>query len=818
MKIMPNSAVLSCRGLLSVLLLIVMFLFLPLSPSWSSDAPTDAALQAQELSSFTIGIVTDGDTDEDRNLVKMFKKEITSLAEGEFQVRYPKALQLSGKDSAKGVARALSRLLAEPRVDLVLALGTIASSKAVKHRKLNKPLVAPLILEGVLGDLPPTGAGSGVPNLTYVQALLDIEKEVQTFQKLVKFKKLAVLVDRRELDGIPSIHKQLGRLANEYTMDVNAVPLMSTAEETLASLPADTDAVMVGMPYHMDDEQRTLLTRGLIERWIPSYSIWSRELVDQGLLATDIPRDMVDKLARRTAISIQNIFLGEPAGDLDVTFSRGSLLTINMATARALDVYPSLAIMTGADLLNEAQQDIKRRINLQQAVNEALDANLDLTSAEYRVRAGTHSITEARAALLPQIGLSTGARAIDEDRAALGAGTSPERAWTGSAGGSQQIYSEQAWAGYTAEQHRQTRREQNRDVVRLDVMYDASVAYFNVLRAKTIERLNKDNLKLTQANLERARIRVSTGVAGPDEVYRWETKFAADRITVLEKESLTLDAMEALNRILNRPLQEPFVAEETDLRDPLLIVGDKLFFELTNKPRYLHLFRKFAVDEAIAVRPELKALDATIKARERLKIAAGRAFWLPEFSVEGNVEQYFDEDGVGQRGDFDTGLDDTDWQIGVYARLPLFEGGRRSGKLNRLREEVSRLKTERMALAERVGQQMLRALNRTRASYPGISLSREAADTAQRNLVLITDSYVQGIKSIIDLLDAQNQALTAEQAAANAVYNFLVDLMGVQRAMGEFVIFLPKDQREAWKERATAYLDQAKPKKTSPGS
>ncbi|MBW2683278.1 MAG: TolC family protein, partial [Deltaproteobacteria bacterium] len=71
-----------------------------------------------------------------------------------------------------------------------------------------------------------------------------------------------------------------------------------------------------------------------------------------------------------------------------------------------------------------------------------------------------------------------------------------------------------------------------------------------------------------------------------------------------------------------------------------------------------------------------------------------------------------------------------------------------------------------------------------------------------RNLKLITDSYIQGLKSIIELLDAQNQALSADQAAANAVYDFLVDLMGVQRAMGMFVLFEPEEERNAWIERA----------------
>jgi len=755
-------------------LVFCLLLFAPLSAFTASPEEEDQDLFAQqERAIFNIGIVTDGSTTRDLEMIELFQQEIQILAEEEFLVKFPKSMVLSGKDTAKGVNRALDRLFANPDTDLVLTLGTIASSEVLRRKTLSKPVVAPYVVDSSILQAPLDDGTSGVVNLTYIDSVFHVGRDLQILQKIVPFKSLAILIDQRDVTSIPELSKFARQLANEHTMIVNVVAVNGSAQEALVAIPVETEAVLVGTLYHMSDDESNLLIKGLIDRQLPSFSIWSRKQVDNGLLACDVPADMEEKLARRTAVSVQDILLGEEAGSLDVIFSRGQELTINMATARALDVYPSLAIMTGANLLNEQRVDIDRHLTLQQAVNEALQANLDLSSAELRVRAGAHAVTEARSSLLPQIGIATGARAIDEDRAELGRGVTPERAWTGSVGGSQQIYSERSWAGYTVEQHKQTGREMDNETVRLDVIYEASAAYFDVLRAKTIERLYKDNLKLTQANLDRARIRMSTGVAGPDEVYRWETKFATDRIAVLEKESITLDTMEALNRILNRPLQELFIAEETDLSDPLLIVGDKLFFNLMNNPKYLVAFRNFA------------------------------------------VEEYFSEDGCGQRGAVRDGLDDTDWQVGVFARLPLFEGGRKIGALNRNRQELARLKTDRRAVAERIGQDMLRALNRTRASYPGISLSREAADAANRNLVLITDSYVQGIKSIIDLLDAQNQALVADQAAANAVYNFLIDLMGVQRAMGEFIIFQPEEERKAWRQRAEQYLQLPKPVATN---
>jgi len=601
---------------------ICLLLFIPLSTFAAlpeqQDHDNQELMAQQDMAIFNIGIVTDGNTTRDQEIISLFQKEIQTLAEEEFLVKFPQSMMLSGNDTVKGVNQALDKLFANPEIDLILTLGTIGSSEILRREKLPKPVVAPYVIDSLVQDLQGKDGTSGVPNLTYIDSMFYVDHDIQTLQKIVPFDSLTILLDHRELTAIPELKEAIRKLGYEYSMSTNYVAVNGSASEALAAIPSDTKAVMVGSLYHMAETERKLLIKGLIDRHLPGYSLESRQMVIDGLLAGDAPADMEEKLARRTSISVQDILLGEKPDTLQVAFARGYELTINMATARALDIYPSLDLMIGTNLLNEQRMDIHRRLTLQQAVEEALQANLDLSSAERRVMAGTHAVTEARSTLLPQITIDTGAWAIDNDRAELSAGVTPERAWTGSAGGSQQIYSERRWAGYTVEQHRQTGREMDRDTVRFNVMHEASTAYLNVLRAKTIEQLQKDNLKLTLANLDRARIRLGTGVAGPDEVYRWETKFASDKIVVLDRESTTLDTMEALNRILNRPLQELFIAAETDLKDPLLVVGDKLFFSLMNDPKYFQEFRGFAIQEALTYRPELKSIDAAIAAKESL--------------------------------------------------------------------------------------------------------------------------------------------------------------------------------------------------------
>ena len=760
----------------------------------------------QQQPAFTIGIVTDGPIMTKPEITNIFKQEIENIAEEEFTVSFPEEMTRQADNTVAGVNREIDFLLASGEVDLILALGPIATSEALKRRGLTRPIVGTMVLDAGLVKAPREDGGSGVTNLTYLDMQTPLGSELEQFRKLVPFKSLGILIDERDMNAVPEIGKFVRNIANENTIDVLLVPVKESADEALANIPVEIDAVFVSPLWRLSDDEFGRLSQGLIERKLPSFTMWDRRYVEQGIFAGNMQRNLLDHVARRISVTIQEILLGEDAATIPVAFSRGDRLSVNMETARAIDIYPSLAIMTGADLINEKRKDISRRLNLGQAVQEALHENLDLAIAERQVMAGKYSVNEVRSVLLPQVGIGAGGRVIDDDRARLGSGMNPEKAWIGSATASQLIYSEKGWTDYKVEQFRQEGRGYDRDSVRLDIMFESSVAYLDTLRIKSIEHIQKDNMRLTQANLERAQIRLDTGVAGPDELYRWQTQFANDRQVVLRAESDSLDAMQNLNRILNRPVAEEFVLEETDLSDPLLMDSDKLFYYLMSKPYFLTNFRTFAVSKGLAASPELKLIASQVQAQERILTGSKREFWLPTFSIEGDVDQLFSDSGEGQRDKELTGLDNTDWALGVYARLPLIEGGRKIATLKKSKEDLSRLQLTRTNTEERITQAVLASVNSIRASYPAISLSREAAEAAKRNLQLVTDSYVQGIKSIIDLLDAQSQSLISELDAANAAYNFLIDQMGLQRAMGFFITFMPEEQKIPWQEELKAAI------------
>lgn len=764
-----------------------------------------------QAKSARIGIVYDGNSELFPEARDILLEEIRSMTRGIHTVSFPADAQISGNWDAVQINGALDRLLASKTVDMVLTLGEVATHEVCRRRSFSKPVFASYVVDAKLQGIPNKKGTSGIRNLNYINTFSDHERALLQFRSITPFHHIAVLVDDFLLQSIPQINTIARRLAHEFTIDVDMVRVSDSGEEALARIAEGSDAVFLALMPRLSSNEFQTLVDGLIDRRLPSFSFRGRSDVEKGVLAGIVPEDSLLHLARSVAINVQETLDGADPGDLPTAFSIGEKFTINMATARAIHVYPGWDLLTEADLINDEAGDTGRRLNINQAMQEALAANLDLAVANRSVEAGMARVREARSPLLPQVDVSTQASIIDDDRARASFGILPERLWTGSLSATQLIYSDKAWAGYSIEQYRQASREQGRDAVRLDILQAAASAYLNVLRARNIERIQKQNLKLTRENLERARIRVDIGVAGPEEVYRWESQIAGSRSNVLKAQSVSLDTISAMNNILNRPMRESFTPEEADYREPMNIVPDRRLTNYMDNPMELAILQDFLVSEGLEASPELQQFEAAMAAQERSITLARREFWVPTISLFGDVTETLSEGGEGSGSTSIAGLDlpekdDTDWTAGVQATLPLFAGGGRSATLKRAREELSQLRDERDNTANRIEARILNAVHLIRASYPGIRLSTDAANAARRNLSLVGDAYVRGIKSIIDLIDAQNQSLVADQQAANAVYDFLIDLMAVQRSAGSFFLFAPEEERDEWIHRLNQYM------------
>ena len=471
-----------------------------------------------QLRTVRVGIIMDGPWERNEEILEATQREILELTHREFDVRFPPEKIVQADWKAEGVRAAIDRFLADPEVDLIITWGLIGSDIICRLEGLPKPVIAPVVVNVDLQGIPfdPETGTSGVSNLSYVSwPLQRVRADLEKFHEITSFRKLTYLVNAAYPDANPSLPRSIIKAAQrlDFEVELTFVEVGFSAEDALARIPQDTEAVYVAPLLQLSPEEFELLVKDLIERRLPSFSLLGTSDVEQGLMASLSLDTDFDRLSRRIALNLQRILLGEDAGTLPVTFERGERLTINMETARAIRVYPSWSLITEADLLNPEREDIGRHLTLSRVVRDALSTNLDLRAMEHLVAAGIEEIQKARSVLLPRIDLSSLGMFIDGDRAEGSFGSQGRRNLSGSATLTQLVYSEPARANLDIQRHRQTTREERRQQLRLDIALATASAYLNVLRGKTSERIQRENLHRTRRHLAIAQDRLRVGMA-----------------------------------------------------------------------------------------------------------------------------------------------------------------------------------------------------------------------------------------------------------------------------------------------------------------
>lgn len=760
-------------------------------------------LTADAATHVTIGIVADGPAARAIMKPDFLREEARSVLGTELDLRFPEDKRLHGNWTREGIRAALDRQLSDPEVDVVLTLGLLSSYEAAHREPLSKPVIAPFVTDPVLQGYPLKEGRSGRHNFVYVASFQSVAEELRLFQRVVRFRHVAILIDRLPLETMPELDVKAQMLARELGVRATLVPVTTSVDDALAALPADIDAVYVAPLLRLSEDDIRDLAARLIERKLPSFSLLGRhELMHGLLLSASGDREEDQRLARRIALDLQRIVAGEDAADIEVGFPAHQRLAINMRTARAIGFSPRWQDLTDAEQYFAEETAALPTLSLLGAMQAALESNPSLRASELATDIAAEDVRNSRSALLPQLDASVSATQIDEDRA------SPlfqaEKTQAASLDLLQVIYSDRAWAGLRISQQLKIASDEQYRESLLDTLDTAATAYLDLLRARSVEGVRRANVENTRTNLETSRVREAVGLTQRSEYLRWVAQINFDRQNLLVAEANRRQAETELARILHRPASQPFTTVETGLDEPMALVSNARTQSFIDTPASWAVFQEFSVADALARAPELKSVEASIAAQERAVSSAQRAFYLPELALQAGGSNAFERSGAGSQ----TGPgfpDEETWNVTLQATLPLFTGGARRAEYSRTRFELRQLEAQRLATADAVEARTRAALHRTAGSYPSIDLSQQAAAAARENLNMVRDAYSKGAVSVTDLVDAQDASLDAELGAAEAKYTFLIDFVAVLRATGSFDMLLDPASSQVWYERVDAW-------------
>ena len=696
----------------------------------------------------------------------------------------------------------------DPAVDLIIAAGPSSAAMLAAQGALPKPTIAVGILDVELQQMPLVEPGvSGVHNFTYVLSTHPIQKDLAAFHRIHPFSHLAVIVGEN-LKGRLDFEGFFDRLAAPYEAQVELV--FWQKEAALPELSEAVDAVYLAILFERSLEEVALLAEALAERKLPSFAM-SRSYVDAGIMACIGDESGRDQVFRNLALIVEGVALGEELAAMPVRRNLDEQWVLNPATIRRIGLDLSFETLFSARFLKVDEPITDRRLSLQEIIAEGLQSNLDLRIEKRNVDLADQDMRQAKSSLLPTVETSTTLLQMDPGAAERALGQQPERTGAGTGTVQQVLFSEQVFANVAIQRYLAEAARHQADLVALDVVLNLATAYFDILLAKTGVRIQEENLEVSRRNLKIARTRNAVGYAGVADVFRWESEVAQATQASIEAFNNLYLAKVQLNRLLNRTdISEEFEVEDARLSDELFGRFDPTRIgPLSDRAGDVEILTDFLVAEALQNMPSLKQLAANMKVAERQQQMNRRLYYLPAVTLRGQADYTFWRAGKGMPPASSDPVNGT-WNLSLHFTYPLFQGNQRKIAIDQTAIQQQQLRLQEESLRQQLSQAVRVRMTNLVSKRTNIHFAEVAATSAQKNFELVQDAYQKGQLEITQLVDAQRSALSARQAEAGAVYEYLVSYLQLENSIGGYTMFMTPEEQEAFVGRLTAFFSERK--------
>ncbi len=755
-------------------------------------------LQIYPLSTVTIGIIHDGMMEKRGKDLLLLEKEINTLVGVNYMANIPTTKIINIEYSTQKAQKAFQKLSNDPTIDIILSFGTISGNALIKEKQYPKNTMIIGILDPDLQGIKPENRKvSNVHHLSYFLFNKSLKRDLITFHEVIPYDTIGIVL-HRELIQFLSIPLS-GTLPND-TLQYKIVPIEQNITDITNNLQG-IDALYLGYLERFDANQKKVLFETITKNRIPSFS-YHEEDIKLGALAAISTGEEYQKVLRRIALNIEAILNGEKLSKQPVNLSFKEKLIINMATAEKIDLSPSFDLLAKATLFYE-RVHYKEKLTLLDIIKEVEEQNLSLREEQEHVIYTQKEITKAVTSYFPSLKGEVNWRMIDSEHAKLAMGQQPEQLLTGKATLQQLIFSEGVLGNIKVQKLNKAISEKKLQQKQLDITLEVAEKYFTVLMTQNYRKIQKDNITLIEENLELARLREAVGYSGKSDRYRWESNLATAKTNFLEAQNRVVLSQMALNQMRNKPLNSRFSLHETILDESTL----SSYFETQRKyiknPQNLEKYTKFLIIEAQNNSPEMEQLEHSLELFKRVRTSHKLKRFVPSIALTAQGEREIDRAGVGATPN---PYEDS-WYIGANLSLPLFNGGAVSVDIAQVNSTIRTLQLQKKQIEQSIELRVRAATLEAMQTMVNLNSSKEAASLANKSLRLVQDSYAKGSGSIAELYDAQNETLTAEISALNAVYEFIVAMLSIERAIGKFSIKQTTADQQKLLEKVTTFFE-----------
>ena len=744
---------------------------------------------------YKVGFLLDKSSTEINGLLDELSNEIASVVGEDAIIEFP----ITGKlvnDFNSTQALNNYNILLQGDIDIIIAFGIVNNTVISKIGTYPKPT----IVFGALSEelLANTSPAPSVKNYTSIVTSQSYTEDLKVFQKLVKPKRVGVVIEKAFVNNF-SIDTIFETIATDLSLDLVLIPFENVGD--IMSNLDGVDAVYFAGGYYLTTSEIQSLAQLLIERKTPSFTANPVIDVKNGIMATNHDQSELNQFFRRIALTVESAVNGENLAGLNTKLESKRALTINFNTADQIGIPLKYSLIATTNFIGDPNKTASdKTYDLLGVMQEAIIENLELETFRQEISLTDKDVEFAKSDYLPDVAASTTGTYVDPALAEISFGQSPEWSTLGNITLSQMVFSEAANANISIQKALRDAQQENYNSEELNTVFSSATAYFNALILKANVAIQSQNLDLTKYNLKIATENYEAGQAGKSDVLRFRSEMVQNTQQMIEAINQLQQGYYDLNVLLNNPIDYKIDVEEAEL---LKGVFSNYNYEqlgtYLDDPTLREPFVKFLVEEAMTNAPELKVLDYNLKATERSErlFASGR--FLPTVAIQGQYSYEFNRSGAGSVTM--SPIPQDYYTIGLNVSLPIFNQNKQNinQQITKIQKEQLNVNVDNVKLniEKNINDAVLQLINQ----IANIQLSEVFEETAKEALDLTQTSYASGAVNIVQLLDAQNNYLQAQQASANATYNYLLSSMQLERYLGTFFLLQTEEEKQAFQQR-----------------
>jgi outer membrane protein len=386
-------------------------------------------------------------------------------------------------------------------------------------------------------------------------------------------------------------------------------------------------------------------------------------------------------------------------------------------------------------------------------------------SARAAQQAGQEKLTQGRSLLLPSVNLSANTTYNDVTStytpgSIIPSGNQKYNSHGYGATLVQPLFREQNWAAYNESELQVAISEAQFKLAEQDVILRSAQTYFDVLIAQDTIQLNAAQKTAISQQLEQAKRNFEVGTATITDTYEAQARY--DLIGAQE--------LEAANNleIKRRTLQQLVNADVSDLN----VLG-KAFAMDNPVPADVQKW----VDDARHGNYQIMQAQAAYELAEQ-EVARNRGGHLPTIDLVATSGRSVAGGGTLGASDVHSNT------IGVQLNLPLFQGGAIQSKWREAEANREKAKQDLENTRRNVELQTRQAYLGVASGIAQVQALQQALKSSESLLEASKLGQQVGVRTSLDVLNAQQQLYSTRRDLYQAQYNYLVSQLRLKAAVG----------------------------------